>query len=459
MGVRVPPSALIKIKINLKIKKTKITTTESNINLILEKDDYINQFEKQLKDLKRKANLKGFRPGMVPIQLLKNLYGKGVLLEEINKIVSEKINNYIKESKIKIIGEPKPEKNEIEKLDINNLKNFIFDFKVGHLSDFKLDSFKKSQKFTLNTIKVDKKTIQETIENLKTQYADVNNLKEVTSKSSVYCEISFNDKTKKGLLDLEKLDKVESKKIIGKKSDESILINLKKLSKNNNDSLSQIIGESIELNKFPEKVSIKIESIIERTPAKINQSFFDKIFGVGKIKNKKEFENEIRKSIEFNYLKETEFFLNKEIEKKILSKNKIEVPKKYVKEWVSNNNDEETSKKLLNEDFDSYCNQIRWSYIVDEIIDSNKIKVENSEIEEMAKNQIQHQLMSSGMQNMNKDIDKFVDNYLRHNKGENYLKIFNQLKSNKVFNHIKEKVTITKKSITFDKFKDIAKKI
>lgn len=443
----------------MKIKKTKITTTESNINLILEKDDYINQFEKQLKDLKRKANLKGFRPGMVPIQLLKNLYGKGVLLEEINKIVSEKINNYIKESKIKIIGEPKPEKNEIEKLDINNLKNFIFDFKVGHLSDFKLDSFKKSQKFTLNTIKVDKKTIQETIENLKTQYADVNNLKEVTSKSSVYCEISFNDKTKKGLLDLEKLDKVESKKIIGKKSDESILINLKKLSKNNNDSLSQIIGESIELNKFPEKVSIKIDNIIERAPAKINQSFFDKIFGVGKIKNKKEFENEIRKSIEFNYLKETEFFLNKEIEKKILSKNKIEVPKKYVKEWVSNNNNEETSKKLLNEDFDSYCNQIRWSYIVDEIIDSNKIKVENSEIEEMAKNQIQHQLMSSGMQNMNKDIDKFVDNYLRHNKGENYLKIFNQLKSNKVFNHIKEKVTITKKSITFDKFKDIAKKI
>ena len=443
----------------MKIKKTKITTTESNINLILEKDDYINQFEKQLKDLKRKANLKGFRPGMVPIQLLKNLYGKGVLLEEINKIVSEKINNYIKESKIKIIGEPKPEKNEIEKLDINNLKNFIFDFKVGHLSDFKLDSFKKSQKFTLNTIKVDKKTIQETIENLKTQYADVNNLKEVTSKSSVYCEISFNDKTKKGLLDLEKLDKVESKKIIGKKSDESILINLKKLSKNNNDSLSQIIGESIELNKFPEKVSIKIDNIIERAPAKINQSFFDKIFGVGKIKNKKEFENEIRKSIEFNYLKETEFFLNKEIEKKILSKNKIEVPKKYVKEWVSNNNDEETSKKLLNEDFDSYCNQIRWSYIVDEIIDSNKIKVENSEIEEMAKNQIQHQLMSSGMQNMNKDIDKFVDNFLRHNKGENYLKIFNQLKSNKVFNHIKEKVTITKKSITFDKFKDIAKKI
>ena len=255
------------------------------------------------------------------------------------------------------------------------------------------------------------------------------------------------------------LDKTESKKIIGRKKDETVLINLKKLSKNKVDILSQIIGEPIQLKKFPNKVQIKIENIIERTPAKLNPSFFDKIFGAGKIKNKKEFENEIKKSIEFNYLKETEFFLNKEIEKEILSKNKIEVPNKYVKDWISNNNDEETSKKLLNEDFESYCNQIKWSYIVDDIIESNKIKVENSEIEDMAKNQIQHQLMSSGMQNMSKDIDKFVDNYLRHNKGENYLKIFNQIKSNKILNHIKEKVTITKKSITFDKFKDLAKKI
>ena len=443
----------------MNIKKSKISTTESNINLILEKNDYINQFENKLKELKRKANLKGFRPGMVPVQLLKNLYGKGVLLEEINKIVSDKINNYIKESKIKIIGEPKPEKNEIDKLNINDLNDFVFDFKIGHLSDFKLSIFKKSQKFNLHTIKVDKKTIVETINNLKTQYADTNNLKEVIKNSSIYCEISFEDKTKKGLLDLVNLDKTEGKKIIGRKKDELILVNLKKLSKNKVDILSQIIGEEVELTKFPDKVQIKIENIIERTPAKLNPTFFDKIFGAGKVKNKKEFESEIKKSIEFNYLKETEFFLNKEIEKEILSKNKIEVPNEYVKDWITNNNDEKTSKKLLNEEFKSYCNQIKWSYIVDDIIESNKIKVENSEIEDMAKNQIQHQLMSSGMQNMSKDINKFVDNYLKHNKGENYLKIFNQIKSNKVYNYIKEKVTITKKSITFDKFKDLAKKI
>ena len=87
----------------MKIKKNKITETESNLNLHLEKKDYIDKFDSQLKDLKRKANLKGFRPGMVPIQLLKNMYGKSVLLEEINKIVSESINNYIKENRIKII--------------------------------------------------------------------------------------------------------------------------------------------------------------------------------------------------------------------------------------------------------------------------------------------------------------------------------------------------------------------
>ena len=443
----------------MKFKKKKITDTESNINLVLNREDYISQFENKLKELKKRANLKGFRPGMVPVQILKNMYGKGVLLEEINKIVSEKINNYIKDNKIKIIGEPKPESNDIENINVNNLDSIEFNFKVGHLSDFKIKPFKKSQKFKLYSIKVEKKVLNETIANLRNQYADVNNLKVVTEKSSVYGDIEVNGENKKGLLNFENLDKKESKKIIGGKIDEIIVINLKKLAKNNTEIISQIIGDTVEINSFPDTVKLKIENIIERSTAKLNTSFFDKIFGAGKIKTKKEFENEIHKSLEFNYLKEAEFYLNREIEKQILSDIKIKIPEDYVRSWIKSNNEEENSKKLLNEDFDKYCDQIRWSYIVDTIIEENKIEVENTEIEEMAKNQIQQQLMSSGMQNMSKDIDKFVDNYLKHNNGENYLKIFNELKSNKVFNHVKESVSITKKSITFDKFKLLAQKI
>ena len=443
----------------MKIKKTKISEIESNINLYLDKKDYIDQFDNRLKELKRKANLKGFRPGMVPIQLLKNMYGKSVLLEEINKIVSENINNYIKENKIKIIGEPKPQKKEIDNININEIDSFSFDFKIGHLSDFKLKPFKKSKKYNLFKIKVDKKITDQTIENLKTQYADINNLKEITTKSSIYCEFNYSEIKKKGLLNIEELDKNEVKKLIGKKINDTIKINLKKLTNNNSENLNQVLGDSVKIEDFPNSVIVKIENIIERSPAKLTPTFFDKIFGQGKVKTKKDFYKEIDKSIEFNYLKESEFYLNREIEKDLLKENKISLPEKYVKDWISSNNDEKASKKLLNEDYESYCNQIRWSYIVDDIIDSNKIKIENSEIEAMAKNQIQQQLIASGMQNMNKDIDKFVDNYLKHNKGENYLKIFNELKSNKVFNHIKEKVTITKKSITFDKFKLLAKKI
>ena len=157
--------------------------------------------------------MKGFRPGMVPIQILKNMYGKGVLLEEINKIVSEKINNYIKDNKIKIIGEPKPESSDIENINVNNLDSIEFNFKVGHLSDFKIKPFKKSQKFKLYNIKVEKKVLNETITNLRNQYADVNNLKVVTEKSSVYGDIEVNGENKKGLLNFENLDKKKVKKL------------------------------------------------------------------------------------------------------------------------------------------------------------------------------------------------------------------------------------------------------
>ena len=443
----------------MKITKTKISKIESTIHLVLEKKDYINQYESKLKELKKRANLKGFRPGMVPIQLLKKMYGKGVLFEELNKIVSNKINSYIKDEKIKIIGEPIPQRNNLEDTNIDNIENFDFDFKIGHLSNFKTESFTKKSKYTLHKIKVEKKIVDETIKNLQTQYANIENLKKVTNKSSVYGEISYDNKTKKTLLEIEELDNKETNKIIGKSINDIISIDLLKLTKSNNEKISQILGEKMETKNSPNKVSIKIENIIERSPAMINSELFDKLFGIGKIKTIKEFNNEIKKSLAANYLRESELLLNREIEKNLVSKYNIEVPTNYVKDWITKNNDEKTSKKLLTQQFEQYCNQIKWSYIVDDIVDKNSIKIENEEIISLAKHQIQNQLQGSGLQEVNQDINKFVDNYLKHNNGENYLKIFNQLKSNKVFNLIKEKVSISEKSITFDKFKDIAKKI
>jgi trigger factor len=443
----------------LKITKTKISKIESTIHFVLEKKDYINQYESKLKELKKKANLKGFRPGMVPIQLLKKMYGKGLLFEELNKIVSNKINSYIKDEKIKIIGEPIPQGNNLEDTNIDNINNFDFDFKIGHLSDFKTESFTKKSKYTLHKIKVEKQIVDETVKNLQTQYANIENLKKVTNKSSVYGEISYDNKTKKTLLEIEKLDNKETNKIIGKSINDIISIDLLKLTKNNNEKISQILGEKIDIKNSPNKVSIKIENIIEKSPAMINSELFDKIFGIGKIKTIKEFDNEIKKSLSANYLRESELLLNREIEKNLVSKYNIEVPTNYVKDWITKNNDEKTSKKLLNEQFEQYCNQIKWSYIVDDIIDKNSIKIENEEIVSLAKHQIQNQLQGSGIQEVNKDINKFVDNYLKHNNGENYLKIFNQLKSNKIFNLIKEKVSISEKSITIDKFRLLANKI
>ena len=443
----------------MKITKTKISKIESTIHLVLEKKDYINQYESKLKELKKRANLKGFRPGMVPIQLLKKMYGKGVLFEELNKIVSNKINSYIKDEKIKIIGEPIPQRNKLEDTNIDNIENFDFDFKIGHLSNFKTESFTKKSKYTLHKIKVEKKIVDETIKNLQTQYANIENLKKVTNKSSVYGEISYDNKTKKTLLEIEELDNKETNKIIGKSINDIISIDLLKLTKSNNEKISQILGEKMETKNSPNKVSIKIENIIERSPAMINSELFDKLFGIGKIKTIKEFNNEIKKSLSANYLRESELLLNREIENNLVSKYNIEIPTNYVKDWITKNNDEKTSKKLLTQQFEQYCNQIKWSYIVDDIVDKNSIKIENEEIISLAKHQIQNQLQGSGLQEVNQDINKFVDNYLKHNNGENYLKIFNQLKSNKVFNLIKEKVSISEKSITFDKFKLLANKI
>ena len=136
---------------------------------------------------------------------------------------SNKINLYIKDEKIKIIGEPIPQENKLENTNIDNINNFNFDFKVGHLSNFKIEPFTKKSKYILHKIKVEKKIVDETIKNLQTQYANIENLKKVTNKSSVYGEISYDDKTKKTLLEIEELDNKETNKIIGKSINDIIL--------------------------------------------------------------------------------------------------------------------------------------------------------------------------------------------------------------------------------------------
>ena len=443
----------------MNISITKKSTTESIIIIKIVPSDYLNKIDNKINEIKPKLNLKGFRPGKVPSQLIKKMYGKSILIEEINKLTSHELTNYIREKKINMIGEPVAEKSDETKINWEKETDFEFKFRIGMVSEFKLVKFSKSMKFNKYDIKIDKKIINETIQNLQNQFPVFVDSKEVKNDSIVEGKIINSEKYQKQNLKLflKSLNQNETKKFLKKKISNKIDFSLYKLSDSNVHQLNQIFQTNHKsINEFEDKISFQIDKISTQKPADINDELFEKVFGKGNIKNKTEFENKIKESIKSNYDRESEILLNRSIQKQITNKHNISIPDEFLKNWIQKNNDKKSSDEIINKNYKNYCQELKWTFIVDKIIEKESIKVENNEIEETAKNQIRYQLASSGIQNPEKELDKFVKSYLGQKNGDNYFKIHNQLKSDKAMNAIKKRISISNKNITFDKFKSLS---
>ena len=443
----------------MNISITKKSTTESIIIIKIVPSDYLNKIDNKINEIKPKLNLKGFRPGKVPSQLIKKMYGKSILIEEINKLTSHELTNYIREKKINMVGEPVAEKSDETKINWEKETDFEFKFRIGMVSEFKLVKFSKSMKFNKYDIKIDKKIINETIQNLQNQFPVFVDSKEVKNDSIVEGKIINSEKYEKQNLKLflKSLNQNETKKFLKKKISNKIDFSLYKLSDSNVHQLNQIFQTNHKsINEFEDKISFQIDKISTQKPADINDELFEKVFGKGNIKNKSEFENKIKESIKSNYDRESEILLNRSIQKQITNKHNISIPDEFLKNWIQKNNDKKSSDEIINKNYKNYCQELKWTFIVDKIVEKESIKVENNEIEETAKNQIRYQLASSGIQNPEKELDKFVKSYLGQKNGDNYFKIHNQLKSDKAMNAIKKRISISNKNITFDKFKSLS---
>ncbi len=443
----------------MNISITKKSTTESIIIIKIIPSDYLNKIDNKINEIKPKLNLKGFRPGKVPSQLIKKMYGKSILIEEINKLTSHELTNYIREKKINMIGEPVAEKSDETKINWEKETDFEFKFRIGMVSEFKLEKFSKSTKFNKYDIKIDKKIINETIQNLQNQFPVFVDSKEVKNDSIVEGKIINSEKYQKQNLKLflKSLNQNETKKFLKKKISNKIDFSLYKLSDSNVHQLNQIFQTNHKsINEFEDKISFQIDKISTQKPADINDELFEKVFGKGNIKNKSEFENKIKESIKSNYDRESDILLNRSIQKQITNKHNISIPDEFLKNWIQKNNDKKSSDEIINKNYKNYCQELKWTFIVDKIVEKESIKVENNEIEETAKNQIRYQLASSGIQNPEKELDKFVKSYLGQKNGDNYFKIHNQLKSDKAMNAIKKRISISNKNITFDKFKSLS---
>lgn len=432
----------------------KKNSTEALIKVSLKQEDYQPKVEQKIKEYTKKADVKGFRKGKVPTSVIQKMYGKSILVDEINHLLYHSIDNYIKEEKLNIIGEPIPNKESTTDIDWETQTEFDFEYNIGLVDEFTLDISKK-QKVNKYEIKIDAKIKQETIDNLLEQYGNMTNPEVCEDGDSIYGTYIAEDGTEyQGLLELNMLDKKDAKLFIGAKPGDIISFDIKKVLKP--DSLiSQVLGIDLtEVENIAGTFKLTVKNINRKVKAELNQEFFDRLFGKDVVKSEEEFNKKIEESISANYAKEGDYLLERDIRDHLVAKTNIETPNDFLKEWLLLTNSGKLSRDQIESEFDLYLKDLKWSLIRNKIAEDNKLNVEQQDISAKTKLILADQFGGPAiLEQLGDKMDEFVKTYLEGNEGQNYSNVVTQVLTDKVYEFIKEHITITEKKISLDDFK------
>lgn len=433
----------------------KKSNTEASIKINLKEEDYQSQFEEKIKEYRRKANLKGFRPGKVPPGIIKKMYGKAIKVEEINQLISQALPNYIREQDLKIVGEPLPNYDDAESIDWENQQEFEFVYEVGFVNDFTYDL--DNLNIARFKLKLTDEELNETIDNLRNQFSQTENVEEVGAEDIINGKLTQQEGELENetSIDLKELDETQSKAFVGAKKGDTVTFNIRETHPEDTDV-------AVLLSKNPEEVAevtgdfvFTIETILRRKPADMDQEFFERVFGKDSVQSEDEFREKVRETMQENYDRETHNLLMLDIRNNLVDNTDFEVPQDFLKRWLMEKNEGSISEEQVEKEFDAYVRDLRWNLIINKISEDKDIKAEHEDVKAKARELIEEQLGQSGLlQQLGDNLDPFVDNYLQGDNGNNYMQVYNQARTEKIFAFVEENATIEEKEITVEEFKE-----
>lgn len=443
----------------MEITLNKKSNTEGLIKIKVSEGDYQPHVEEKVKDYARKANIKGFRQGKVPAGVIRKMFGKSILVDEINHLLSHKLSDYIKENNLKLIGDPLPNQEKTRDINWDNQKDFEFEYQIGMVEDFKYD-LSTAVKVKSYDIKLDDKVINETIDDLKKRFGNVSNPEASAAGDNLFGELTRKDdpsfKKEHAFIAVDKVEKKEQKKFIGKKIDDVVEFDIDKVFSDDKQKAQLLSVTPEEASKEKGSYVLTIKTVSRTEPAEANQELFDRVFGKGAVDNEAAFIDKVKQTIGENYKRETDHFLDHHIEDYFIEHTKINVPDDFLKNWLKVTSNGEVTDSVLDKEYKDYLRGLKWDLIKTKIGDDHGIKVEADEVRAKAKDLIVAQFGGQAFAEQLKDrMDAITENYLSNENGQNFMRLYNQLKAEKILAHIKSNITVQKEKVTADEFKKI----
>ncbi|HTI58054.1 trigger factor [Mucilaginibacter sp.] len=448
----------------MNISQEKIDNLNAVVKINIKPEDYQPRVEKAIRDHAKKAKIPGFRPGMVPASHIKRMYGKSILVDEVNNLLSDTLNNYINEQQLEVLGQPLPKADDKE-YNWDFADDFEFNYELGLAPAFEID-FSSKDKVTQYVIKADDETLAARITNIRKSYGKMTNPDVSAEGDVLYAELVqlspdgsvFED----GITNTTsvRLDQVQDAKIkkslIGLKKDDVVTLDIQKAYNKDAARIAAIL--KIDEDFAADVVSnfrLTVKNVNRLEESDLNQEFFDKLFGEGKVTTEEGFRDEITKEVEAMYAQDSERKLQNDLYKLAVDKAKFELPDEFLKRWLKATNDKLTDEELAG-GYNDFAQNLKWTLIENKVIKDNKIEIKYEEVFQAAKARLDAQFrMYSPQPLSDEQLGQYTVQYLQNKDEAN--KIFEEVKALKVLDHLKSIVTLDQKEITSKKFAELEK--
>jgi len=436
------------------------------LRMKVEQADYEARVDEVLKDYRRKSRGDGFRPGKIPMGIIKKMYYTPVLVDEVNKLVSESLFNHLKENEVKILGEPLPHIDEEQKVDFEKDTEFEFKFDLGLAPELGLEVTGRD-KVPYYKIKVDKNQEDEYTDSLLGRYGEfkkvdragndelVKGLLVKTDKEGNEAENGIRVENVSLSLDMMKDD---DQKVLfsGAGAGDEVVFDVKKAYPNDTEVASLLRIDKTEVAMLEGTFKCVIDEVNKFEKAEIGQELFDKVYGEGEVTTEEAFRERVREEIGRNYERESEYRFMVDSREVMIKKARIDLPVEFLKRWMVEAN-ENITQEQVNEDFDKYEDDFRWQLIKEHLLKQQEIKVSTEEALEMAKGMALNQYMQYGISNV---PDETLENYAKEmlSKPEESRRIYDQKAEEKLVAYIKSTVTLNDKEVSSEKFRKLYEK-
>ena len=434
----------------MNIVENRIDDLNLELTLSIVKEDYAESMKKRLADFRKKADIKGFRKGMVPMSLVEKMYGQNALVDAVNDVISEGLNNYIHENNLRVLGEPLPSEEHIQNEWVNG-SEFTFKFDLAQNPEISFE-LSKDDEVVYYTITVTEAAKKEMKDNLLKQYGSLEEGKKAKEEDFIIVDFEQGETKVEGTyVALRNVAEAARKSFVGVKPGDVLDVNVNEAFENETDRASMLKVSKDELATLDPMFKMTVKNVKTFVNAPLTEETFEKIFGV---KTEAEFDAKIEERIRAEYAQEADFRFTKDAKAYLLDKAGVQIAEKFLKRWVFVVNEGKFTMEDIEKDWDLFIVDYKWQMVRSYLMEKYGVKIEEADLLASAKGFAAYQFAMYGMNNVpDEQLEAFAKNIL--SQEEQGRRILDQVENEKTIAAVREVVTLKKKKISVEKFREL----